>query len=254
MTTEQELDLHWVPYGKGSGWVHWGTIPGASLCAANQSRWAKAVRVACAGEGGFVDMAQCYDAGVLSGGPLGANLASRTLDRLLGECLLADPEAFASHMHPAFGKDLGIVHLYGVPRLQVYADQWEEPTSLSRLVFGDTPKEHSRPWVECLARLLQDPTFEDAIMVACIDTLARIGVYGLGRVPLEPTREEAALLSFAVNNPAAAEVLWAAHGATRSPVLELAATGKFGPKDAKGARLWPSRVSRTETALEAEFP
>lgn len=176
--------------------------------------------------------------------------------------MLEVPEVFSTAFTPAYlGEPLAWVGPEHDPisaRLSGFdGTDFQELTDDERrlAVFGpDHSQEQSRLWVDAWVRVLTDPMFDPAVMSASVDTMKRISGYAFGSIPHVPSPVDIAVLSFAVNNPAGAEVLWRSLRSNDwQEVISLAASGRFGPKDANGAPLWPSRVERTRIALEAEL-
>lgn len=250
----------WVKYGARYGWQHVGTIPASKLPGADF--WARAARVACAAEGGAIDMVQCYDAGILSAGPLGANVASGTLARLL-DCITADVLAY-------YLGDLAEQHGLGLKNGSFMLGLRPATTAQLHALFLGSTNENiqttwtpetdeaadAKEWVEALAELFADSRAQYGIlqgttrMIQTYTTREANAAFGLSFVNAEPLianeRGYATWLAYAVNNPKGAERLLAAAGPDADSMLSVAAAGGAWPST------FASRTGRTRAALEAE--
>jgi hypothetical protein len=249
----------WVKYGDRRGWLWRGTVPAREMTGA--TFWVQASRVACVAEGGCLDMVQCYDAAIMTAGPLGANAISGTLPRLLREIPPVTLEAhlgdlfdarhmgldmtlstFTKGLRKATTDDLRLVFLDGA---DIRTWHYDDPAALV-----------AREWVVRLARMLADPCTRRAVGTATAAMLrgyasaeARNAFCLVGTTePPDPRgrRGYAAWLSFAINNPKGAAALLKMAGADADRLLDVAS--QPGP--------WPNtfaqRVGRTRAALDAE--
>lgn len=249
----------WVRYGNDHGWLHRGSIPAKELIGA--TFWAQAARVACAAEGGNLDMVQCYDAGVFTAGPLGATIASGALARFLADIPMnllvthlgalaeryglgfcASDREFKIGLRTATIEDLRRVFVGGST---FYAWHPTDPAALQ-----------AREWVEAFAALLADPAARRGIGIASAQVVAGYldsaasSIFNATRVgeimPASMRRPAACYLAFAINNPRGAARLLAMAGADADKMLDTAS--RPGP--------WPDtfaqRVGRTRAALDAE--
>lgn len=251
----------WVRYGERHGWMLTGSVPASKLAGADF--WAQAVRVACIAEGGHVDMVQCYDAGIMSAGPLGFTAAFGTLAALLaamppaklverlgglfaGQCMglrtdpALGPPAFVRGLVPMTADELRGVFLGGSDGVT-----WDEDQ-----------KEVARLWTVALGDLLADPaTFRSTSSAATKTLRSYLGAEAAQLLAFSgsnpPTltalrRAAACFLSYAVNNPRGALRLLKAAGPDADRMLEIAAHGGAWPET------FAQRTGRTRAALAAE--
>jgi hypothetical protein len=252
----------WVKYGERHGWLITGALPANRLSGGDF--WSQASRVACAAEGGQVDMVQCYDAGIMTAGPLGFTAATETLPKLFAEMprpVLAHHlgDRFAAH-----GIGLQSNPAHGVPRLV----RGLRPLSLieQREVFLggsngiEWTEEQQRiafDWVVAINALLTDPATLRATAQAAGKLLsgyvAQEAATLLGFAsPYSPPsqtglrRAAACYLAYAINHPRGALRLLKAAGPDAERLMELA----------QHAGAWPEtfahRTRRLRAALDAE--
>lgn len=259
----------WVTTGSGlSGWMRKGSVPATSL--PGTDFWARALRVACWAEGGFIDAAQCYDAAILTAGPIQATARFGTLQKMLAAI---PDELLRGHLADAFrvsGLSLRRSPASFVSGLDVVATE----VMLRQHLLGgcngrswsETQKEHALRWVDGLGQLCADRDVLPYIARASVDELR---VYALpeawailtatpvagaayaGQPVAPPTtpdkrRAAACYIAFSINNPRGAVALLKQNGADADAMMLGAA--KAGP--------WPptfaTRVSRTAAALARE--
>lgn len=256
------MNVKWQTYGEFEGWQWEGVVPASVLVGES---WAhKALRVVTAAEGGMVDMVQCYDAGIMTAGPLGATARFGTLQALLGE--IPRP-VLQTHLGKMF-EEAG-VGLHVAPGMQAVFTRGLrpviEPAELREVFFAGSDgkrwngeqMDFAERWVRGLAATMADAA--GAIARASIRTLeAYLAPARKMILPDDlqhaPTRKAAACwVAFAINNPAGAKRLLAA--TTRRPpyltaddLLQEAQKGAAAGYPATFAQ----RVTRTRRALDAE--
>lgn len=258
------IEPKWQVYGGFAGWQWEGTVPPSVLV--GQSWEVKAVRVVAAAEGGKVDMVQCYDAGIMTAGPLGATVRFGTLQALLGAIPL---HVLQRHLGGVF-EEAG-VGLQLAPGMSAVFTRGLRPlTDLAELrdVFfaGSDGKawngeqvDFAERWVRGLAALLQDPASHPAVTAASVNTMmgylhparGALGWTQAHQVPPTPELRKAAAcwVAFAINNPTGAQRLLQAAGARGL----LSAESLLSEAQAPGyPTTFAQRVGRTRRALDAE--
>lgn len=270
------MTAKWTKYGKLSGWVEWGKRDAAKLPGVDF--WSRAVRVAAAAEGGKVDMVQCYDAGIMTAGPLGATARFGWLQRLLAKCLESDAQRFIETMQPAMFPTDGLISVvlpdpkvptgYSMRSCEAVEHVATTDAALRSIFLGgsdgmkwdDEQKLVARRWVECLAMLLSGP-FDAVVVDECRHALMRFAKPAENLLEFDAagytTQQQlgACFLAYAVNNPNGALRMLKAvlrtmsdrHAGAASQMLALAASGEYGPATFK------ERTARTRAALKREF-
>jgi hypothetical protein len=214
--------IKWTTYGNYSGWVNWGSRASTQL--KGTDFWAKAVRVVCDAEGGKVDMVQCYDAGIMTAGPLGATAKFGYLQRLLGKCLEYDGQRFIDIMHPAMypldGTISFVVPDERAPQGYALRSAYNpsEPAltdkALRDIFLGGSDgktwdgqaREDALRWIQALSELLGGE-FDCVVLDECREVVKRFAepmrVFVSGKAAM-PGEVQAVFVAYAVNNPAAA--------------------------------------------------
>lgn len=238
-----------------------GAVPASKL--AGGDFWTMAVRVACAAEGGHVDMVQCYDAGILSAGPLGFTVAFDTLPKLLAEiarstlaqylgdcfaeraiCLQSDP----AHGAPRFVR--GLRPLSKTELREVFLG------GSNGITWTNEQKQIAFDWVVAFNALLADPSTHRATARASGKVLssyvtpeaAQLLAFAGSNPPSPPMlrRAAACFLSYAVNHPRGAGRLLKAAGGDADRMMEIASHPGAWPET------FAQRTGRTRAALAAE--
>jgi len=249
----------WVKYGDRRGWQWPGVVPAKQI--AGMTFWAKAARVACAAEGGQLDMVQCYDRGIMSVGPFGATAAFGALGDFLSEiprnilvqylgelfrrtCLSLNGTVLMRGLSPATLEELNYAFRGGADDTT-----WEESFASASLALE---------WVRAFAAMLADTASHRGVGMACSKLLSTIymtpaagellGMRPSSTPPASAAAQRAAacFLSFAVNHPQGAMRLLRTAGCDADRMLDAAMAA--GP--------WPAtfgqRVARTRAALASE--
>jgi len=217
----------WVSYEKRHGWMWAGEVGADRLVVAGDAWATRAVRLTAHAEGGRADMVQCYDAGVMSAGPLQATARFGLLQRLLARIQAVDFRRFEAVMGDV---------MYGRSAVAVWGSTpaWDargafaffslsDPTTplksrdeLEQILLGGSDgtawlqdqAAWARHWVESLAMLLRQDWVIPVVAEECAFALGRFvspeAEAILGRVEPEPGVLRAVHASFAVNHPAAA--------------------------------------------------
>ncbi len=258
------INPSWVKYGDRHGWLWRGVVGSRALMGGDF--WAQAVRVTCAAEGGNVDMVQCYDAGIMTAGPLGATAAFGSLAKLVAEIpselrdrYLGDLFHFADlglREAPSAGFTKGIRSATEAELVDAFLAGGDQHTWTADMLSAS----QARDWVVAFAALLADPAAMRSISSASCKTLMGFltsdasKILGAGAIlgstcagsSIASRRATAAFLAFAVNNPKGALAVLRAAGCDADRILDVAS----------GAGAWPStfpqRVARTRAALDAE--
>lgn len=265
------MNARWVRYGNRHGWQITGNVPAAALrVGSGDDFWTKALRVACAAEGGHADAVQCYDAGVMTAGPLGCTATSGTLADLLAEIPEAAREYFIGRLLREQCAEL-VVRFEG-DRNRSYLRRTIGPDGASlnavecRSVFlggsdgvawSDEQKQLALDWTNALHAMLRAPDVGDCVVGASARILRSYmpfraaGRFGfvVGQPPASAVRREAAacFLAFAINNPVGAVELIDKVSELTADTILIAASNEGGlPSTFK------QRVGRTTTALAAE--
>jgi len=225
-----EPRLTWASYGKRRGWAHWGEQSALRLVVPGDEWMTKAVRVAAAAEGGKLDAVQCYDAGIMSAGPLQGTAAWGYLQRLIGRMQAHDFERVADHIAevmyerswsavweaPVGVFTRGGYAFYTLDRDSALQDPSDTRPELCRILLGGSDgvtwskeqSDHAKAWVRALVGLLRDPRFAPVVAEESAWILRRFlwskAVPYLERVESEPGVLRAAYLAFAINHPAGA--------------------------------------------------
>jgi len=225
-----EPRVTWASYGKRRGWAHWGERSALHLVVPGDEWMTKAVRVAAAAEGGKLDAVQCYDAGIMSAGPLQGTAAWGYLQRLLGRMQEHDFDRFANHVGEVLYQrswsaiweaPVGIFTRggYAFFTLDHHSDR-QDPNDtrpeLQKILLGGSDGvtwskeqlDHAEAWVRALVGLLRDPWFEPVVAEESAWILRRFlwskAVPYLERFESAPGILRAAYLAFAINHPAGA--------------------------------------------------
>lgn len=225
-----EPRVTWASYGKRRGWAHWGEQSALRLTVPGDEWMTKAVRVAAAAEGGKLDAVQCYDAGVMSAGPLQGTAAWGYLQRLIGRMQAHDFERVTDHLGeilyerswsaiweaPVGAFTRGGYAFYSLDHETDRQDPNDTRPELCRILLGGSDgvtwnkeqSDHAKAWVRGLVGLLRDPTFAPVVADECAWILRRFlwskAVPYLERVESVPGILRAAYLAFAINHPAGA--------------------------------------------------
>lgn len=259
-----KIEPKWQVYGSFEGWQWEGTVLPRVLV--GQSWGVKAVRVVAAAEGGKVDMVQCYDAGIMTAGPLGATARFGTLQAMLGAIPM---HVLQQHLGDVF-EEAG-VGLHVAPGVSAVLTRGLRPvTDLAELqdvffagsdgrAWNGEQVDFAERWVRSLAALLQDPASHPGVTTASVNTLMRyvqpakeaLGWSAMHPEPPTPEGRKAAACwgAFAINNPTGAQRLLQAARARGA----LSAESLLSEAQAPGyPATFPQRVGRTRRALDAE--
>lgn len=272
------MKILWQTYGEFSGWQWEGVVPARVLVGETWEQ--KALRVVTAAEGGMVDMVQCYDAGIMTAGPLGATARFGTLQALLG---FMPRERLQGHLGALF-EEAGVgLHTSHAPGgVQATFTKGLRPITEERelrelFMAGSDGKawngeqvDYAEQWVRGLAALLADSAAVGAISTASVATLRTYlapARSALGWTPVFPGANEllpptdpavrrfaAAWIAFAVNHPRGARRMLDALGGRAHPHLPAEALLREAQKGPAGGypATFPQRVNRTLRALDAE--
>jgi hypothetical protein len=213
-------------------------------------------------EGGHVDMVQCYDAGIMTAGPLGFTALTGTLASLLALVpsnllikylgVLFEERHVGLQTDPAYGPAFvrGLYSMDVDMRREVFLGGSDGVT------WTDNQKDIAYAWVRAFRDLLCDPAAHRATTKAA-STVLRTYLTPTAKtllafvLPNPPSavalrRAAACFLGYAVNNPKGADRLLAASGPDAERMMEIAVHG--------GA--WPAtfgqRTPRLRAALNAE--
>ena len=254
-------DPQWVQYGSRHGWMVTGVVPATNL--AGGDFWAQAARVACMAEGGRVDMVQCYDAGIMSAGPLGFTAATGTLAALLAE---QPPDLLEQCLGDLFAeKSMGLRadKAMGIPVFTRGLHAMSKAELVDAFLGGSdgvtwTHEQQAlaHKWAVSLQFLLERPASSRSTASATGKVLrtylsndaANLLAFTAGQPPsrTELRRAAACFLAYAVNNPRGALKLLNAAGPDADRMMAIAAHPGAWPET------FSQRTGRTRTALTAE--
>lgn len=238
-----------------------GVVPASSL--AGGDFWTQATRVACTAEGGHVDMVQCYDAGIMSAGPLGFTAAFGTLAILLAEQPSALLETCVGDLFAERCMGLRTDPARGQPAFVRGVRQMTHDELVEAFLGGsngiewtEDQRKLAHKWTVSLQVMLSQPASLRSTANAASKTLrtylnaeaARLLAFTGQQPPslLQLRRAAGCYLAYAVNNPRGALRLLKAAGPDADRMLEIAARPGAWPET------FAQRTGRTRAALATE--